>query len=243
MPYHLPLSPVDRAIQPPVYYLQVQDSLILSVSIFWTIAYVLYVRQGYRDKSYGMPLFALAGNIAWEFLFGVAMPTSVAQVVCFVPWLVIDVFIVHTTWKYGARQFKQSPVVANNLGLVLVFGVAFVTASFYFFIKTVGLDAASFYLGYSDQLLISITSLAQLLRRNNTLGHSWGIWFCRTFGTFLSIVLFSWRYYHYPDSYPRVAEPIVVFFFVTSEVFDVLYAFVYAHIERKEKDAVKEKSR
>lgn len=59
MSYHLPLSPVDRAIQPPVYYLQVQDSLILSVSIFWTIAYVLYVRQGYRDKSYGMPLFAL----------------------------------------------------------------------------------------------------------------------------------------------------------------------------------------
>lgn len=117
-----------------------------------------------------------AGNIAWEFLFGVAMPTSVAQVVCFVPWLVIDVFIVHTTWKYGGRQFKQSPVVANNLGLVLVFGVAFVTAAFYFFIKTVGLEAASFYLGYSDQLLISITSLAQLLRRNNTLGHSWGIW-------------------------------------------------------------------
>lgn len=59
MSYHLPLSPVDRAIQPPVYYLQVQDSLILSVSIFWTIAYILYVRQGYRDKSYGMPLFAL----------------------------------------------------------------------------------------------------------------------------------------------------------------------------------------
>lgn len=67
--------------------------------------------------------------------------------------------------------------------------------------------------------------------------------FCRTFGTFLSIVLFSWRYYHYPDSYPRVAEPIVVFFFVSSEVFDILYAFVYAHIERKEKAAVKDKSR
>lgn len=104
------------------------------------------------------------------------MPTSVAQVVCFVPWLVIDIFIVHSTWKYGARQFKQSPVVANNMGLVLVFGIALVTASFYFFIKTVGLDAASFYLGYSQQLLISVASVAQLLRRNNTLGHSWGIW-------------------------------------------------------------------
>lgn len=67
--------------------------------------------------------------------------------------------------------------------------------------------------------------------------------FCRTVGTFLSIVLFSWRYYHYPASYPRVAEPIVVFFFVSSEVFDILYAFVYAHIERTEKAAVKNKSR
>lgn len=67
--------------------------------------------------------------------------------------------------------------------------------------------------------------------------------FCRTFGTFLSIVLFSWRYFHYPDSYPRVAEPIVVFFFVTSEVFDVSYALVYAHIERAEKAAVNAKSK
>lgn len=67
--------------------------------------------------------------------------------------------------------------------------------------------------------------------------------FCRTFGTFLSIVLFCWRYFHYPESYPRVAEPIVVFFFVTSEVFDILYAFVYAHIERTEKAALKEKSK
>lgn len=59
MGFHLPLSPVDRANQPPVYYLQVQDTLIMSVSILWTVAYILYVRQGFRDKSYGMPMFAL----------------------------------------------------------------------------------------------------------------------------------------------------------------------------------------
>lgn len=66
MPLHLPLSPVDRLNQPPVYYLTVQDSLILSVSAFWTVAYVLYVRQGFRDKSYGMPLFALYGTLYFE---------------------------------------------------------------------------------------------------------------------------------------------------------------------------------
>lgn len=116
------------------------------------------------------------GNIAWEFLFGVVIPTSVAQVVCFVPWLFIDVFIIYTTWKYGGGQWKQSPIVANNLGLLLTVGVVATTGAFWCFIKTVGIDAASFYLGYSDQFLISVTSVAQLLRRGNTLGHSWGIW-------------------------------------------------------------------
>lgn len=60
-------------------------------------------------------------------------------------------------------------------------------------------------------------------------------------GTLVSIVLFSWRYYHYPGSYPKVAEPIVVFFFAASEVLDIVYAFVYAHIEAKEKQKPKQK--
>ena len=59
MQLHLPLSPIDRLNQPPLYYLQVQDGLILLVSTFWTVAYVLYVRQAFRDKSYGMPLLCL----------------------------------------------------------------------------------------------------------------------------------------------------------------------------------------
>ncbi|KAK2029115.1 hypothetical protein LX32DRAFT_719218 [Colletotrichum zoysiae] len=235
MGFHLPLNRIDQVNQPPLYFLQVQDSLILSVSFFWTIAYVLYIRQGLRDKSYGMPLFALCANIAWEFLFGVVMPTSAAQVVAFVPWLIIDIGIIYTTWKYGPQEWKHSPIVARNLGWILSLGVVTMIGAFWAFINTVGIDPASFYLGYSDQLLISCTSLAQLLRRDSTAGHSWGIWFNRTLGTFLSIVLFAWRYAHYPESYTRVAEPIVVFFFAASEVVDVAYAFVYAHVAAKEK--------
>jgi paspaline synthase len=59
MDFHLPLNKIDQLNQPLLYFLQVQDGLILSVSISWTIAYVLYIRQGLRDKSYDMPLFAL----------------------------------------------------------------------------------------------------------------------------------------------------------------------------------------
>lgn len=57
--FHLPLNPIDKVNQPPVSYLQVQDGLILCSGLCWTTAYILYIRQAYRDKSYGMPLVCL----------------------------------------------------------------------------------------------------------------------------------------------------------------------------------------
>lgn len=105
------------------------------------------------------------------------MPTSAAQVVAFVPWLAIDVGIIYTTWKFGPEEWKNSPLVARNLRWILLLGIAITTGAFWAFIKTVGIDPASFYLGYSDQFLISCTSLVQILRRGSTAGHSWGIWY------------------------------------------------------------------
>lgn len=198
MPFHLPLNPVDRVNKPPAYYLQVQDALILISSVLWTVAYCLYVRQAFRDKSYGMPLLCLYlciqthpilpvedadfrrydrwANVAWEFLFGVVAPVSVGQTIAFVPWLIIDVGIVYTTWLFGPDQWEQAPWIGNNMGWIVFFGIVLMTVLFWTFIKTFGVNAASFYIGYGDQLLISISSVAQLLSRDNTSGHSMGIW-------------------------------------------------------------------
>jgi paspaline synthase len=59
MKLHLPLNAVDRVNRPPVFYLTVQDGLILTSSFLWTISYLLYVRQAFRDRNYGMPLVPL----------------------------------------------------------------------------------------------------------------------------------------------------------------------------------------
>lgn len=66
---HLPLSPIDKILQPPLYYLQVQDTLILSSGILWTTTYILYVRQAYHDESYGMPILSLYDDIYDFFTF------------------------------------------------------------------------------------------------------------------------------------------------------------------------------
>lgn len=56
-------------------------------------------------------------------------------------------------------------------------------------------------------------------------------------------MLFLWRYAHYPASYPRVEEPIVQFFFVGSEIMDLVYPFVYASVDKKEKAREKTKAK
>ena len=38
-------------------------------SLFWTLAYALILRQGAKDRTFGMPLSALGANLAWEVLF------------------------------------------------------------------------------------------------------------------------------------------------------------------------------
>ena len=57
--------------------------------------------------------------------------------------------------------------------------------------------------------------------------------FYRTTGTFLTILLFAWRYWHFPQSYPRVANPTTLFLFVGSEVADLIYPVVYLSLDKK----------
>ncbi|MBR1852591.1 MAG: hypothetical protein IJ794_05520 [Lachnospiraceae bacterium] len=43
--------------------------LLLLSGIAWSIVYIGCIRQGFRDKTYAMPLFALGLNIAWETIY------------------------------------------------------------------------------------------------------------------------------------------------------------------------------
>ncbi|KAI0896154.1 hypothetical protein F4806DRAFT_52672 [Annulohypoxylon nitens] len=238
--FHLPLNPIDRVNQPPVSYLQVQDGLILCSGLCWTTAYILYIRQAYRDKSYGMPLVCLCANIAWEFVFGAAIPESAAQVVSFFPWFVIDIGIVYTTWKFGREQWKHAPVVAQNLGWILIGGITGMLVLFWTFLKTYdNRYEAGFYLAWTDQIIVSTTSVAQLMSRNNTSGHSWGIWFTRWIGSVFAELIFVWRYWNYPESYPVAATHVTIFLFVVTELADLTYPFVYASLEKQEKKKLK----
>lgn len=57
--FHLPLTALDQINQPPLWFLQVQDAMTITFTLSWTTAYILYVRQAFKDKSYGVPLLTL----------------------------------------------------------------------------------------------------------------------------------------------------------------------------------------
>jgi len=56
----LPLNDVGSTGPPSQAYLLGLNALNMLAGILWCIAYVLYIRQSHKDRSYGMPLLPLS---------------------------------------------------------------------------------------------------------------------------------------------------------------------------------------
>ncbi|RWA05962.1 hypothetical protein EKO27_g9148 [Xylaria grammica] len=229
--FHLPLSAIDQVNRPPLYYLWVQDGCIITAGLLWTIAYVLYILQAKKDKSYGMPLIALCANIGWELAYGVCFPLSYIETTTFILWFFIDLGIAYSTVKFASEQWRHSPLVADRLFAILGVGCVTSLLMHWAFIKMfVSREEAAFWSGFACQNLLGILSVSQIISRDNTSGHSREIWLCRWMGSFLAIVVFSWRHYHYPENYPFVGSPVAIFMFVLMELVDLTYILVYGNI-------------
>jgi len=119
-----------------------QDQLILATfifeAIFWLGAYGLIIRHAFKEKIHGMPVVAMCGNIAWEFILGLglfpACPVywqdcpGIMQYLTFAAAL-MDAFILYTILRFGRDQFKQIPFLYQYFvplvlgGVVIAFGV------------------------------------------------------------------------------------------------------------------------
>lgn len=104
--------------------------------LFWTIVYILIIRRDFADKTFGMPLAALAINIAWEMRFSMLFYSPeimlLPQIINTV-WALFDVIIVVTVFKFGApafaQDYKAKPGKASffaMFGLMLAFCFVFI---------------------------------------------------------------------------------------------------------------------
>jgi len=95
----------------------VQLTLLVLGFVLWAIAYALIIRQGFLDKTYGIPWFSLCLNFSWEIFMAVYCPSqsrTLGGVYCpgshgiWLPllglWCLLDAIIFTQFLIYGRHQ-------------------------------------------------------------------------------------------------------------------------------------------
>lgn len=156
--------------------------------ICWTVVYIELIRNGFKDKACGMPLFALGLNIAWEFLYSIdgffiSKEFMQVQNVADMAWALCDVVILVCWFKYGRQYLPEKAreffVPYSILTLVVCVGMQM---AFYLYCDTA--TQASIYSAFAQNVAMSVMFLAALFQRNTAKGFSLLGAVCKCIGTF-----------------------------------------------------------
>ena len=156
--------------------------------ICWTIVYLLIIKRGFQDQTYGMPIVALGANISWEFIFSFIHPHPTPQVYINITWFLFDVIILYQIFRFGKKSINDSyPDVffypAIFLAVLIGFGLVF-AISFEFD------DWHGRYAAFGQNLMMSILFVTMFFKRKNLSGQSVYIALFKLVGTALPSVLF-----------------------------------------------------
>ena len=240
---------------PPSYHFVGTTLLALSGAL-WTTTYILMFLRSRADRTYSMPLFALAVNVSWELVMGfyVAEAWLETYVICI--WLLIDMGLVYNVLLNGPSEWAHTPIVARNLGKIWLGMMVWCSVGFYAFSKwwidnKIGASPGKIYKGVLEgapdttalgfwtaqfaQTNLGVLLVVQLVVRGHSGGHSYAIWACRFVGTVL-VQVFSCGYawWVWPEAHGYWASPFSVFMLVTATGSDLVYLFVMWRVRKQE---------
>src|SRR5919205_4690336 len=195
--------------------------------VLWTLTYLLIIREGFLDRTYGMPLVALCANLSWEFIFSFVYPHDLPQRAVNVAWLSFDLVILLQLLGQGPREFAALP------GRLFYAMFALALATSFCAVLAVTLEFDDFdgvYSAFSQNLMMSILFIAMLYSRRSLRGQSVWIALLKMAGTALASLAF---YFYNPDYGGSILLP---FLYVAILVYDGIYvALIVASTERGRK--------
>ena len=171
------------------------DALTLVSGLCWTLVYILIIVRSWRDKTYGMPYWALAFNFSWEFIFSFLLnthsPDLQLQLIINRVWLAFDVFIFVAYFMYGKKEWPS----AVPRSLFIPYSVLVLVVGFFFvYLISVELDhSKGKYAAFIQNLMMSWLFIAMLNRRRNTSGQSIGIASFKLIGTLAPTLIYGLR--------------------------------------------------
>ncbi len=188
--------------------------LMNSGGLFWSLTYILIIRRGFKDKTYGMPLAALCANISWEAIFSFIHPHSPPQLYINYIWFLLDVLIVLQFLKFGKTEFPDFSKRQFHAVFFLATATAF---SMVLFITYEFNDWQGAYTAFGMNFMMSILFITMLLNRDDLRGQSIYIAFFKMLGTGVSSLAF---YLYQPISKGSFLLP---FIFVSIFIYDLIY--------------------
>lgn len=191
------------------------NTLILTSGISWTIVYIELIRRGFQDKTYGMPLFVLALNIAWEFMFAfwVFDEMNIQRVVNIV-WFLFDMVIVFTYFRFGRREFPKASQRFFIPWSLVAFAVGFLVIYFthYEFDEFWGAR----YSAFAQNLLMSVLFIDMLVRRDDVRGQSMYIAIFKWLGTLAPTI----------QHYLQTGSNLILILGIGCFIYDVIYIWM-----------------
>ena len=205
-------------------YTAPQLTLYVTGAWLWVVAYVIYIRNGFKYRVVEMPAFAAAGNIGWELCYALIFTANLGTLSVYAhkAWFLLDIAIFWLVLRYGQKQtdvpFLQKWWVAACIFTAVCSGV------FYGAFVKQGFDVGStIQSAYICQLPISFLYIPLMLRQKTLTGYSmWTAW-TRTLGTGLIGVFAFMRY---PDL------PFLLSMAVISTLVDFIYIYLFTQRRR-----------
>ena len=182
--------------------------------LFWSATYILIIRRGFKDKTFGMPMAALCANISWEMIFAFFSPHDAPQLYVNYIWFSLDVVIVIQFLKYGKKEFPN--ISRWQFFAIFALGISIaipmVLAVNYQLEDNVGAYAA-----FGQNLMMSILFVTMLINRKGIEGQSFYIALFKMIGTGLSSIAF---YLYRPIAQDSI---LLQFLFIAIFVLDLIY--------------------
>jgi hypothetical protein len=158
--------------------------VVLNFNVLWLLLYVLVVRRGHIDKSFGIPAFALCANFAWDVYNSIdshiTVMSPMPQPIVDGLYAIADLVIMSQVLRYWRRDFKDMPA----LQFYVLFGMSMVL-SFLLMLTLIHEmeDIPMWRSAFIDTFLCSALFLAMFYRRPALEGQSLYIALCKLLGT------------------------------------------------------------
>lgn len=198
------------------------------------MTYIIIIYKSFKDKTCGMPLFALALNLAWEFTFSFIYPPEnlLMARIMFILWLILDLIILYTFFKYGYENLKYKNLITKKeLSIFAILDILFSIIFIILFVNDISIlyensiVQASGFIANLQNLIMSILFVNMILNRGNTLGQSIFIAIFKWIGTLaIAILKFS-------NMLPSTNTELLIIMLI--QVFDIIYIHLIYKISNR----------